>query len=196
MRGVIVGILLAAGSARRFGSQKLLARLPDGRRVVEVSAENLRAAVDRVIAVTRDDRELMRVLEGCGCEVIVNPRANEGLGSSIATGVAASRDATGWLIALGDMPFLLPATIANIAATLKRDGGIVVPTHRGQRGHPVAFSAAFGSDLEDLGGDTGARGLIANRPDAVALLPVEDQGVLADVDTPDDLPTYSRRHLP
>ncbi|MBL8522053.1 MAG: nucleotidyltransferase family protein [Betaproteobacteria bacterium] len=196
MRGVIAGILLAAGAARRFGSQKLLARLPDGRRVVEVSAENLRAAADRVIAVTRDDRELIQVLENCGCEIVVNPQADDGMGNSIAAGVAASRDAAGWLIALGDMPFLLPATIADIAATLERDGGIVVPTHHGQRGHPVAFSSVFGSALEALHGDTGARGLVASHPETVTLLPVEDDGVVADVDNPEDLPTYSRRHLP
>ena len=193
---MIAGILLAAGSARRFGSQKLLARLSDDRCVVEVSAGNLRSAVDRVIVVTRDDRELIQVLENCGCEVVINPRAYDGMGSSIAAGVAASRDATGWLIALGDMPFLLPATIAGIAAALDKQSGIVVPAHHGQRGHPVAFSAAFGSALEALHGDTGARGLVAGHPEAVTLLPVEDPGVLADVDTPDDLPSYSRRHLP
>ncbi len=196
MRGVIAGILLAAGSARRFGSQKLLARLPDGRCVVEASAENLRAAVDRVIAVTRNDRELIQVLERCGCEVVINEQANDGMGSSIAAGVTASRDAAGWLIALGDMPFLFTATISGIVATLKLHGGIVVPTHQGQRGHPVAFSSAFAGALEILRGDTGARGLLASHPEAVALLPVEDHGVLADVDIPDDLPTYSRRHLP
>ena len=190
----MTAILLAAGSARRFGSQKLLARLPDGRYVVEAAANNLLAGAGRVIAVTGGNRQLMRVLDDCGCQVVVNAHAEEGLGTSIAAGVRASADAAGWLVALGDMPYVRPDTIASILNALNDDNGIVIPTFDGLRGHPVAFARGFGSELMALVGDNGARGVVALHPDRLRLLPMDDAGVLTDIDTPDDLEKLFPHH--
>ena len=183
----MAAILLAAGSARRFGSQKLLARLPDGRRVVEAAAHNLLAGAGRVIAVTGRDDRLMRLLDDCGCQVVVNADAEQGMGTSIAAGVRASAGATGWLIALGDMPYVRPDTIARVFNALGDDTCIAIPTYGSLRGHPVAFAGCFGDELTMLAGDLGARSVVAAHPDRVKLLPVEDAGVIADIDTPGDL---------
>ena len=142
---MITGILLAAGAASRFGSQKLLARLADGRRLVEASAANLRpACAGDIVAVTRHDPELMSVLAACGCRVVINEYAFQGIGTSIAAGVAATPDAIGWLIALADMPLIRADTIAAVAAALRDGAHIVVPVMAGKRGHPVGFSAPTG----------------------------------------------------
>lgn len=180
-------ILLAAGFAKRFGSQKLLAKLPDGRCVVEAAAQNLLACGEPVIAVTGDDANLQRVLEGCGCRVVVNADAQAGMGASIAAGVRASPEADGWLVALGDMPYVQPATIARIRQALPDETGIVAPTFDRMRGHPVAFGRAFRDELLSLTGDLGARSVVASHADRLVLLPVDDAGVLADIDTPGDL---------
>lgn len=192
----MTAILLAAGSARRFGSQKLLARLPDGRYVVEAAAGNLLAGAGRVIAVTGRDDRLMQVLEDCGCQVVVNAHAEEGMGTSIAAGVRASADAAGWLIALGDMPCIRPGTIASVLDALNDDTGIVIPTYAGQRGHPVAFAGEFGRELRALQGDGGARSVVAAHPHRLRLLPVDDAGILADIDTSEDLESVFPRHHP
>ncbi len=190
---MITGILLAAGSARRFGSQKLLARLPDGRTVVEASAANLLAAVGRVIAVTGRDERLMRLLDDCGCQVVLNEQAAEGMGTSIATGVHASTidNPEGWIIALGDMPYLRMETIRSVRDQLAANSGIVIPVHQQQRGHPVGFSREYGGALLGLRGDNGARAVVtaatADNPAALHLVVVEDAGALADIDTPADL---------
>ncbi len=183
----MTAILLAAGFARRFGSQKLLARLPDGQYVVEAAARNLLAGAGCVIAVTGQDEQLMRVLDACGCQVVVNARAEEGMGASIAAGVRAAADAAGWLVAPGDMPWIHPDTIARVRAALDRDAGIVIPTFDGRRGHPVAFAGEFAAELAALKGDSGARSVVAAHALRLKLLPVDDAGVLADIDTPDDL---------
>ena len=183
----MAAILLAAGSAKRFGSQKLLARLPDGRYVVEAAAKNLLAGAGSVLAVTGADVQLKRVLENCGCQVVVNADAEKGMGTSIAAGLQASSGAAGWLIALGDMPYVRPDTIVSILNALNDDNGIVIPTFDGLRGHPVAFAGGFGDELMALQGDHGARIVVAAHPDRIRLLPVDDAGVLADIDTPDDL---------
>ena len=190
---MLTGILLAAGRAQRYGSQKMLARLPDGRYVVEASAANLLAATGRVIAVTGREERLMRVLDDCGCQVVVNDRALEGMGTSIAAGVRATQidNSDGWLVALGDMPYLQVATIIALRDQLIAAGGIVIPEYRKQRGHPVGFGREYGASLIALQGDSGARSVIsaalAADPQAVQLLAVDDAGVLADIDTLADL---------
>jgi molybdenum cofactor cytidylyltransferase len=196
MRASMTAILLAAGAGKRFGSQKLLARLPDGRYVVEAAAKNLLAGAGHVIAVTGRDDRLMKALDDCGCQVVVNIEAEQGMGSSIAAGVRASADAAVWLIALGDMPYIQPETIASVLKALDGATGIVIPTFGGQRGHPVAFAGAFGSELIALQGDNGARRVVAAHADQVKLLPVDDAGVLMDIDTSDDLQAVFPRHQP
>ncbi len=186
---MITGILLAAGSSRRFGSgaQKLLATLPDGRTVVQAAAANLLQACGRVIAVTRRDERLMRALDDAGCHVIVNPHADEGMGTSIAAGVAASADASGWLIALGDMPFIQPATMRAILDAPAQQDGIVIPVFAGHRGHPVRFARRYEQALRQLSGDRGARSVLEQYPSEVVELATTDAGVIADIDTPADL---------
>jgi molybdenum cofactor cytidylyltransferase len=189
MRGMIAAVLLAAGSARRFGSQKLLATLPDGRRVVEAAAQMLAPAVARVIAVTAADDELARVLRSCGCEVVVNHRAADGMGTSIAKGVEAAPTASGWLIALGDMPYIQRPTIVKVVQSSRGPGDIVIPTFQGHHGHPVLFGRAYLHELAGLAGDRGARRIVDRHPASVHLVSVADAGILADIDTPADLET-------
>jgi molybdenum cofactor cytidylyltransferase len=184
---VNVAILLAAGSGTRFGSQKLLAHLPNGERVVEASARRLLSCFPRVVAVVGDAGGVRASLEELGCEIIVNPRAAEGMGTSLACGVAHTRDAASWLIALGDMPFLRQDTVAGIQAAGEIATHIVVPQYNQLRGHPVRFPAALGEDLMALNGDRGARALFEKHASRLLVWPTDDSGVLADIDTPDDL---------
>ena len=181
-------ILLAAGSASRFGSQKLLARLPDGRRIVEAAAANLLLACNgNVVAVTRRDPELMQVLKAAGCQVVVHDHADEGMGTSIAAGVAATAGASGWVIALGDMPSIRVDTVMAIVDALRAGARIVVPVVGGRRGHPVGFSAHYLARLLALTGDTGAREMLKADVAFVDELRVEDMGIFADIDTIADL---------
>jgi molybdenum cofactor cytidylyltransferase len=185
---LIACILLAAGSASRFGSQKLLAPLVDGRRLVEAAAANLIAAgAESVVAVARRDSMLTNVLEACGCRVVINERAEQGMGTSIAAGVAATPDASGWLIVLGDMPSIHVDTIAAIVAALCRGARIAIPVMAGRRGHPVGFSADYLARLRSLSGDIGAREIIKADAAFVEEINVQDAGIFADVDTPEDL---------
>lgn len=185
---MIVCILLAAGSASRFGSQKLLAPLADGRLLVEASVANLIAAgAEVVVAVSRRDSVLTDVLESCGCSVVINDQADQGMGTSIAAGVAATPDARGWLIVLGDMPQIRADTFAAVFAALRGGARIAIPVMAGKRGHPVGFSADYLARLRSLTGDNGAREILKADAAVVEEINVEDAGIFADVDTPEDL---------
>jgi molybdenum cofactor cytidylyltransferase len=187
MRGApVVGILLAAGGATRFGGDKLLATLPDGVSIGAAALVHLAAAVDAVVAVVRpgDDR-LGSLLAAGGARVSACPCAGEGMGASLAWGVRAAPLAAGWLIALADMPWIAPATIARVVAALRSGAPIAAPAWRGDRGHPVGVASAFYGELTALSGDEGARTILARHQ--VSLVAADDSGVLRDIDTPADL---------
>jgi molybdenum cofactor cytidylyltransferase len=185
---MIVGIMLAAGQARRFGSQKLLAAMPkSGQSVIATTAANLLAGAGRVIAVTARDERLMRVLDHAGCQIVINDHANEGMATSIVAGIRASMDASGWLIALGDMPYVEYATISKVKTALEEGADIAVPRHRSQRGHPVGFSAKYRDQLLALTGDKGAKSIIDAHAQSIVWVGTTDPGVLVDIDTPEDL---------
>ena len=165
-----------------------MAHLPDGRRLVEAAASNLLAAgVGRVIAVTRSDPELMAVLQNCGCEIVINEHADQGMGTSIAAGIAASIDASGWLIALGDMPSIRVDTVKAIADALRSGARIVFPAMDGKRGHPVGFPALYRARLQSLSGDAGAREIVNADANFVDEIRVDDAGIFFDIDTRADM---------
>ena len=189
MKPTCTGILLAAGQSTRFGSNKLLAPLSDGTPMVIACACTLHAVLERCIAVV-DDRQsaVARLLAEAGLQVIANPRALEGMGTSIACGVAASPGTGGWLIALADMPGIPARVIQQVTGGLARGADIVAPVCRGQRGHPVGFAARHAPALLALNADSGARDIIAAHRDTLELIETPHSGVIVDIDTPAALP--------
>ena len=106
----------------------------------------------------------------------------QGMGTSIATGVAATPEAGGWLVLPGDLPLIRSDTLQAVAQAL-REHAVVVPVVQGQRGHPVGFGPACRNALLALRGDEGARSVMArHRPFSV---PLDDLGCILDVDTPE-----------
>ena len=199
----VTGILLAAGRGRRFDPagvrNKLLQRLPAGDLVVAASAGRLLSCVSRVVAVVPpNDGGVADALRALGCEVTVCADADTGMGASLVHALRhAARHAAphapasdGWLVALGDMPFVQDATLAALRDAVAKDpqaGSIAVPVYAGRRGTPVAFGARHLGELLALGGDQGARRLLTVHP--VTEIAVDDPGILRDIDLPSDLPS-------
>ena len=183
-------ILLAAGNGSRFDPlgirNKLLQTLPDGCAVAVASAASLLAAMPQVLAVVRPDaHQLSAELQAIGCEVTTCIYAADGMGASLAHAVQQSMNATGWIVALADMPYLKPSTISALLDALRAGADIAAPMHDGRRGNPVAFSRAHLPDLLRLTGDAGARSLLQYYP--VQLVEVDDPGIHLDIDRPQDL---------
>lgn len=184
----VVGILLAAGAATRFRANKLLHPLADGTPIAVAAANNLRAALDRVVAVVRPGvPELERALAGTGVEVLVCPDAASGMGHSLAHAIAVTEGAAGWVVALADMPFVSPETIRRVVDALGEGAELAAPTYHGERGHPVAFGARYRDELGSLTGDAGARAVLKRDQARIRAVEVDDPGVLRDIDTPEDL---------
>jgi molybdenum cofactor cytidylyltransferase len=106
---------------------------------------------------------------------------------SLVCGIDASRTAQGWVIALGDMPYVAPDTIQAVAARIAQTGEIVVPAYRGTRGHPVGFGQRYLEELLLLQGDEGARSVIGRHAGKLEIVECGDPGILRDIDRPADL---------
>lgn len=188
------GILLAAGFSRRFGANKLLQPLADGVPVALAAARRLRAALPEVLAVVNPhDPELAQLLAEDGFTITVCPRAQDGMGASLAWAVEQTSRASAWIVALADMPRIRPETIASVAAAIERPTMLAAPAFCGWRGHPVGFGRAYFERLTQLTGDEGARSILRDHADRVRWLACEDPGIVADIDTPADLRSAIRR---
>nr|WP_169254801.1 nucleotidyltransferase family protein [Aromatoleum toluvorans] len=183
-----MGILLAAGQGSRFGSNKLCHALADGTPVAVRSAENLRDALGEMIAVVRPEDSILRGhFDAAGIAYVLCPDAGQGMAATLVCGIRATPGAAGWVIALGDMPYIRPDTIAAVAAAIRDGALLAAPFTDGQRGHPVGFATSLKDELLALQGDEGARRVIVGHKEQLRRIDCDDPGILADIDVPADL---------
>ena len=175
-------LILAAGRGERFraaGGQtdKLLAPL--------TLARGTHSVLEHVIAAARASGLPWHVVNAADTA----HHHEQGMGTSIATGVAATRHAPGWLILPADLPLVRSESLRAVAQALAQHV-TVAPTVQGQRGHPVGLQALCRDELLALRGDQGARAVLQRH--APHLLALEDVGCVLDVDTPDLLAQAQR----
>lgn len=200
MKGA-VGVLLAAGRAERFGSDKLLATLPHpqagiaaGTPLAVAACRHLVAALPRTIAVVRENAPVLAAqLASAGARVVQCANADQGMSATLACGIAAANDAEAWVIALADMPWVRVDTICAVVDALSRGALIAAPYCNGARGHPVGFARPMHDALLALHGDQGARDILRSRASDVVRVDVDDPGILRDVDVPSDLADHAER---
>jgi molybdenum cofactor cytidylyltransferase len=193
----VVAIVLAAGRSRRMGQAKLL--LPWGERtVLGQTLANLRAApVGDVLVVTgHRAAAIAAVTRDHGGRVVFNPDwASGGRLSSLQAGLRALPRHTGAvLVALADQPMVGPEVHRALIAAWRAGGpAIFAPTHRGRRGNPVLFDRTHVAALLALPAGARPRDLLERRPEAVRLVEVGNEAVLADLDRPEDYRRWTGR---
>lgn len=188
-------IILAAGrSSRAGGANKLLSQL--GRTTVLgttlTAVARLRADATLVVTGHAADK-VGAIASEAGATIVNNPAHQDGMGTSIACGIAGLPDGCDFaLICLGDMPFVRKETYQALRAAASRAAGpaIYVPCFHGKRGHPVLWHRHFFSDLKALDADTGGKALMRLHADKVIEVPVDDPGILIDLDTPEMLAQF------
>lgn len=189
----IAGILLAAGSSRRFGRANKLLATVDGKALVRRAAEAIIASRAGVlIVVTGHEAEQIRsALAGLSVTFAHNERHLGGIGTSVAAGVAAlDKEIEGGLIAQADMPWLNAAVIDALIARFQssnRDRIVVPVAPDGAQGNPVLWPRRLFHELSALTGDTGGKALINREAATVEQVGIEDARLFSDVDTQADL---------
>jgi molybdenum cofactor cytidylyltransferase len=190
-------IVLAAGTGSRFGGGKLLAPWSDGRLIDGALAAAFAAPVrtvrvvvgDQAAAVGAAARAFAGTVEAdARLHIVEAADYADGMGASLRAGARdVPDDASGVIVFLGDMPRIPLALPAKLIAAVTGGAPAAAPVLQGRRGHPVAFAGALIADLRQASGDAGARDMLRRLGRDVALLPVDDAGVLFDIDRPADL---------
>jgi molybdenum cofactor cytidylyltransferase len=180
---VIGAVILAAGAGSRMGRDKATLRIgPGGPTFVDKIEKTLEeAGVDAVRVVVAPGRTRP------SRHAVVNPNPAAGMLSSIHCGLHAFEDELDALLIWPvDHPSVTTATVVAIIDAYRDEGSpIVVPTYQGRRGHPVLFAASTFRELIAADPSQGARAVVHAHTDRLELA-VDDPGVVADIDTPED----------
>ncbi len=196
----VAALVLAAGQAKRMGSNKLVEQL-NGKALVRHAVDAaLASQAEPVILVTGHQREAVEeALEGLDLLSVHNRAYAAGLSTSLKRGLAALPEGIeAAVVLLGDMPRVSPGTIDRLIASFNplESRAICLPTFEGKRGNPVLLGRQFFTELQIIEGDQGARELLREYADLVAEVAIDDSAILLDIDTPEALAAVRDSVLP
>jgi molybdenum cofactor cytidylyltransferase len=152
-----------------------------------------------VVVVHPSDLELADLCRAAGAHVVVPQLPPRDMKASVQLGlefVAATFEPTAgdaWLVAPGDMPLLSAAAADLVLSAHQPDAPrIVVPVHKGRRGHPVLFPWSLAAEVARLGAEEGLARLLQRH--AVVEVPSREGAILLDFDTPADYQALQNRY--
>ena len=184
---MVSAVVLAAGASTRMGRPKALLPL-GGRPILARVLDSAREAhFDEIVVVLGHEADLVRrEIPMDGASVALNPDYATGMSGSIRAGIRASNPASGaYMIILGDQPFVSARTFDALIEAGRTGGAkIVVPSYRGERGNPVLLDASLSTEVDTITGDIGCRAIFGHHGGEILEVPVDDPGVLVDLDTP------------
>ena len=183
-------LVMAAGSSRRFGADKRQAPFGDTTLLQSTldSAAQWQESIRVVIGP--DDNKLQEQLTRQQITAYIAANAKQGMGHSLADAIqqlsATEPEINRCLVMLADMPYLKNSTLTVLLSELEKHE-LVVPTYNGKRGNPVGFGRSYFDALMGLTGDKGGKVILQNAGDAVREIPVDDPGILKDIDRPEQI---------
>jgi nicotine blue oxidoreductase len=187
--GPVAGLVLAAGSGRRYGGPKALVDFHGQLLVERAVATARRGGCHRVVTVLGASAATVRAeADLSGTVPVDNPEWSTGMGSSLRAGLAAlsDGDAVAALVLLVDMPGITPAAVRRLADLAAPDA-LAMAGYGDRRGHPVLLGRAHWAEVAALAvGDVGARPYLRQHAATVRIVPCADVADDADLDTPAD----------
>lgn len=185
----ISAIVLAAGKSERMGSQKLL--LPfGGKTIIETAIENiLSAAVGNILVVLGSHKDkITQVIHHLPVSTCFNPDYEDGMHSSVIYGFShLPENDRAVLVFLGDQPFIPAEVIQTVIHTWRASGKkIIIPTFRGERGHPTLFDCRLKNEILQLDPEIGLRSVTMKFPEEILEVEVNFPQILRDIDTKND----------
>ena len=184
MRHVDIAIILeAAGNSSRYGSNKLLHIMEDGRPMVCRMLDNARAQdPSRLILVTQYEEVVSLAPD---FQIVMNHHPELGISRSMQLGIEAAGDADAYMFCVCDQPWLTPATVGRLIEEYRSGkAGIVSLAWQGKMCNPKIFSSRYREELMSLTGDTGGRQIISSHPDDLLLVEAASIEETMDIDRP------------
>ena len=197
MSAPLPGIVLAAGASVRMGRPKaLLPMTPGGTILGRVLGTLADAGVAPLVVVARDALlmdDAWQDPRAGQVRVGINPQPERGQLSSLVCGIEAiDPAAAAVLMTPVDIPLVRTTTVESIVRAWARDRAVLVrPLHAGRHGHPVIFGRPLLDALVLADLAEGAKPVVRSFAREGITVPVDDPGVLIDLDTPEE---YAR-HL-
>jgi molybdenum cofactor cytidylyltransferase len=185
-------VILAAGSSRRLGFNKLCIKV-DGQAVIRKTVQLFMEYSDGVIVVTGFERErIEHELDGLPVLFAYNSNHLEGMSSSVKAALPHLTDTDGIFFHLGDKPFVSRDTIEKTRAMFLQGSPIVLPVFNGVKGHPVLVSRLYLEEMATIQGDMGLRRLVERHSNEVTTVE-GDEGAVIDIDSEEDIAQLVRR---
>jgi len=180
-------IITAAGTSSRQNQNKLLMRSCNETIIEKTIYAFTNINVDIFVVVGHQKEELIPVIEhrfGTDINIVVNEDYKTGIASSIVAGINAGQiDYDYYGFCNGDKPFIKKKTVRSLLDyLLQKRPDILVPVFQEKVGHPTFFSHNFMNDLVNLKGDIGGNQVIKKHQDEVTYIPVDDEGIILDMD--------------
>ncbi len=179
-----------------MGTQKLLLPFQGQPMIVRVVDELLRSPVDQVfVVIGREGKPLKEALAGRSVRFVTNTHAEGEMLRSVRNGLTAMpKETLGAMVVLGDQPDISADVIAELICSFHRTSHrIVVPTHKGRRGHPLLIAMHYRVEILTHYEGSGLRGLLDAHPQDIFELEVATSGILEDIDLPEDYQRAIRR---
>lgn len=175
-------VVMAAGNARRFGENKLAARL-QGRPLIQRALEAVPAELFDAVVVVTQYPEIMRLAREYRFAAVHNAHPDRGISHTIALGLTGLRDCGGVLFLVSDQPLLQRESVAELVRLwMRQPDKIAALAHDGVRGNPCIFPARLFPELLELREDRGGNAVIRRHEEDLVLLEVSPRE-LTDVDT-------------
>ncbi|WP_339672381.1 nucleotidyltransferase family protein [Dasania marina] len=191
MANNIAAIVLAAGLSTRMGTQnKLLLPFNNASMIVQVIQAALTAQLQNIIVVTGHEADaVVQATQGLAVRCVHNPNFVSGMASSLRCGLQAlesnDQPIDGAIMLLGDMPLVSGADIKKLLAAFSNNDQIIAPYYQGKRGNPVLWGSDYFAEIKQLSGDSGAKALLTRHANNMIKVPVDHQGIFADIDSPE-----------
>lgn len=194
----IIVVVMAAGQSSRFGCDKRVAQLSDGKTLLSSTLVTIQECFSDISVVIKPEDNIHSLGLPSSTSTLVSHNSRLGLGYSISDAfkqLCSDKNTDNYRAAaiwLADLPWINRQT-CSVLADMANTDNILQPSYRGKPGHPVFFGVNFWADLSQLEGAHGASSLIRRNNNHVVSVSVNDPGVCSDIDYPEDILSSFKR---
>ena len=187
---MIIAVVLSAGESSRMGRPKALLPIEGVKFIERIIRVIGQSRVGRTVVVLGHHADELRgQIEHLPIQIVVNPDYQRGQLSSLQVAIRHIKNddrCDGMLVHLVDHPFIdVPLVDVLIETFYETKKLIVVPRHKGKRGHPVIFSRDLFEELLNAPIGQGAKAVVNAHREETLEIEWQDQGITLDIDTPE-----------